>query len=438
MIRPFESRAYQAESLNGCFWLEDFPGADLHWPQLQGEARTDVAIIGAGYTGLSAALHLAQAGVDVTVLDMHAPGWGASGRNGGFCCLGGAKASAARIVRTYGHAAAEAWGQAQIDAIALVRNLLRVHQIDADTHSNGETVLAHSARSYRALQAQADAHGLEFIPTQDLPQHGMNASGLRGGVTVPYGFGLHPRKYVLGLARAARDAGARIFQNAGVQRIERTGGGYVLHTPSGQVRADRIIVATNGYSADDVPAWMRARFLPVQSNILVTRPLSLSERQDQGWTTDQMVYDTRQLLRYFRLLPSGHMMFGMRGGIRATPASDRKMHYLIRADFDRMFPAWTGVEAPWFWTGLVCMTARQVPFVGPITEMPGAFAGFGWHGNGIAMGTYAGRLLAQVVQGQGQVPAVMQRPARKLPLGRFRRAMLPPIYAGLSLLDRVS
>lgn len=436
MNQIFESRAYSASSLYGCFWLDDYPRPDLEWPKLHGDQRAQVAIIGAGYTGLSAALHLAESGVDVAVLDMHAPGWGASGRNGGFCCMGGAKASARDIASRYGAQAAVEWDQTQRNSVALVRNLLDRLGIEADTHSNGETQLAHSEKAYERLRRQADRSGATFIETANLAANGMNANGLFGGVTEPCGFGLHPRKYILGLAEAARDADARIFQNAGVQRIERTGEGYKLHTETGLVRADKIVLATNGYSRDDVPAWMRARFMPVQSNILVTRKLTDQECQDQGWTTDQMVYDTRHLLHYFRLLPSGHMMFGMRGGIRATPTSDRKMHRMIRQDFEQMFPAWRHVETPWFWTGLVCMTARRVPFVGEIPEMPGTFTGFGWHGNGIAMGTYTGRLLSGLAMGDDRVPPVMRRTPRRMPLGKFRRTILPPIYAGLSLLDR--
>lgn len=436
MSQVFEARAYDAESLGDCFWARDYPRDDLVWPTPSGTHRTKVAIVGAGYTGMSAALHLALAGIEVSVLDMHAPGWGASGRNGGFCCMGGAKASGRDIARRYGSQAAAQWDQVQRDAVQTVRDLLDAHDIAADTHSHGETQLAHSAKSYARLKRQAAATGATFIDTVDLAAHGMNAQGLWGGVTDPCGFGLHPRKYILGLAEAAQKAGAQVYQNAAVQQIEPLAGGFKLHLPRGSVYADQVILATNGYSRDDVPAWMRSRFMPVQSNILVSRVLSETEQADQGWTTDQMVYDTRHLLHYFRLLPSGHMMFGMRGGIRATAQSDRDMHCMIRRDFEAMFPAWRHVETPWFWTGLVCMTARRVPFVGSFPEMPGVYAGFGWHGNGIAMGTHAGRMLARLILGQDEVPAVMQRIPRRFPFPSHRRAILPPIYAGLALLDR--
>jgi len=240
----------------------------------------------------------------------------------------------------------------------------------------------------------------------------------------------------LGLAEAVLNAGGRIFAYSSVDEVKSDVSGSVLYTPKGKVTAKRVIFATNGYSRDDIPGWLRARFMPVQSNILVTRKLTDPELSDQGWTTSQMVYDTRKLLHYFRLLPDGRMMFGMRGGIRATHAEDRKMHRMIRRDFEAMFPAWRHVETPWFWTGLVCLTGKRVPYVGPVEGMKGAFAGFGWHGNGIAMGTYAGRLLASLALGQdAEIPAVMRGAPLRIPLGQRRRMILPPIYKGLAVRD---
>ena len=145
------------------------------------------------------------------------------------------------------------------------------------------------------------------------------------------------------------------------------------------------------------------------------------------------------MLHYFRLLPDNRMMVGMRGGLSAKPSDDKMMHGLIRRDFESMFPAWAQVDTPWFWTGLVCMTARLVPFVGEIPEMPNAFAGFGWHGNGIAMGTYAGKTLASMAMGdQLDVPEVLKRKPIRMPFGSRRRIILPPIYKGLEIKDRFS
>jgi glycine/D-amino acid oxidase-like deaminating enzyme len=441
MSRVFEPRAYAVDSLTECFWAEDFPGPDFGWPVLLGDAKAEVAVIGAGYTGLSAALHLAQAGVDVAVLDMHGPGWGASGRSGGFVCLGGATASDRAIRRQVGAAGLADWQRAQRDAVALVADLLDRHGIDAQTHSQGETQLAHSPRQLRLLEAEANAAAragepVDFIAPNQMQARGMGISGLSGGLTTPHGFALHPRRYVLGLAEAYRRLGGRLFVGSEVIGVAETAMGLELRTTNGRLRCKRLIIATNGYGREDVPRWMAGRFLPVQSNILVTRPLSDAEIAAQGWSSAQMVYDTRVLLHYFRLLPDRRMMFGMRGGFRATPASDRKMQRIILRDFKAMFPAWAEVETPWFWSGLISLMGRGVPYAGPVPGLAGAYAGFGWHGNGIAMGSYAGAALARLALGQGpDVPEILQRPPVRIPFGTRRRLLLPPKYAQLGLRD---
>ena len=441
MSLVFEDRAYEAANLRGCFWAEDYPRSDLVWPQTHGNISVEVAIIGAGYTGLSAALHLAEQGTNVAVFDMHAPGWGASGRSGGFCCLGGAMASDDAIRSRFGQDGLDGWDKAQEDAVDLVAGLIKQHEISADTHSDGETQLAHSPRAYRrmmkkAAEDRAKGRTVEFIESKELASHGMSNASLLGGRSENVGFALHPRKYVIRLAEAAKKAGAKIYSNSLVQSISQSSKGYELTLPNAKVSAQKLILATNGYSRDDVPKWLSGRFMPVQSNILVTRELTDSELKSQGWTSSQMVYDTRELLHYFRLLPDNRMMFGMRGGITATPKMDRKMHQMIRHDFEQMFPAWSHVETPWFWTGLVCLTRKRVPFVGPVPDMPNAFTGFGWHGSGIAIGTYAGKQLAALaLEQESAIPTVMQGQPSRLPFGRRRRMILPPIYGALAVQD---
>lgn len=150
-----------------------------------------------------------------------------------------------------------------------------------------------------------------------------------------------------------------------------------------------------------------------------------------------MCYDTRHLLHYFRLMPDRRMLFGMRGAVRTTPASLRRTRRRIRADFDAMFPAWAHVETPHFWAGLVCLSRSLAPFAGPLPDMPGAYAALAYHGNGLAMGSYAGQQVAKMALGQAhELPGFMQAPLQRFPLGRFRRAILPPVYGWYGVKDR--
>lgn len=438
MDRLYEPAAYAPP--RNRFWART-PAPD--WPQLGGEARTEVAIVGGGFTGVSAALHLAEAGVAATVLEADAAGFGASGRNGGFCCLGGAKATDAMLRRRHGEGGLRDWRRTERAAVETVAQILETHRIDADTHSRGETQLAHSQEAARALLAAIPdiraAYGVEpdFVGQDGLRQAGLGGP-FHGALTIPIGFGLDPARYHAGLSRAAREAGATLHARSPVTAISGGDGGWLLATPGGTVTARRVVIATNGYGSEDVPPWLRGRTLPVLSNVIVTRPLTAAERDAQGWTSRQMAFDTRQLLHYFRLLPDDRFLFGMRGGLSARPRETRATARRIRRDFHAMFPAWRGVEIDHDWSGLVCLTRTLTPFVGPVPDMPGVFAGFGYHGNGVAMATHAGRILAALVRGaapDAAYPDAVRTPPPRFPLGRFRRALLRPAYLLAETLD---
>lgn len=432
MKRIFPEYAYGPAPRAGCWWDETVAAPD--WPVLGGDLDVDVAIIGGGFTGLSAALQLAEAGVSVAVLEAKTPGWGASGRNGGFCCLGGSKLSNAAMSRRYGATEAQAYHQAETDAVSLVADLLSRLDIEADTHSSGETRLAHSRRAMEKLRREDDGTG-QLHERDELTALGLGGRFF-GGYTSPVGFGLNPRKYLFGLAAAARQTGANLYQHSPVLRIEKTANGHHLTTQSGVVRATNVLICTNGYSSDDLPPWMAARYMPAQSTVMVTRALSEAELQVQGWTSDQMAYDTRNLLHYFRLMPDRRFLFGMRGGLLSSPRAEAVIRQKLLRDFRKMFPAWAGVEATHVWSGMVCLSRDLVPFVGPVPEHSGIYAGFAYHGNGVAMGTYCGRALARMVLGQGPgLPGPMASIPRRFPFGRWRRAVMPPAYALLGLAD---
>lgn len=432
MKRIFPNYAYGPGPRDACWWDETLAAPD--WPVLQGDTNADVAIVGGGFTGISAALHLAEAGASVAVLEAETPGWGASGRNGGFCCLGGSKLSHAAMQRRFGAAAATAYAQSEEDAVHLVATLLDHFDIAADTHSQGETQLAHSRRAMERLRRTADEAGT-LHERRDLPDLGLSGPFF-GGYTLPVGFGLNPRKYLFGLAAAVGSQGAQLFQRSPVQDIRKTGSGFTLKTPNGRVTASHVLICTNGYSSEDVPQWMAGRYMPAQSTVLVTRPLTVAEQQAQGWSSGQMSYDTRHLLHYFRLMPDGRFLFGMRGGLRSSPASEAAIRAKVHRDFRRMFPAWSEVEVTHCWSGMVCLSRGLTPYAGPVPDQPGLFAGFAYHGNGVAMGTYCGRALARLALGQdGDLPLPMTRPPAQFPLGRWRRVLMPPAYLAMELAD---
>jgi glycine/D-amino acid oxidase-like deaminating enzyme len=442
MKRIFNEYAYGDGPRAKCWWdvTCDIPAA----PVFKESGHTDVAIIGAGFTGLMAALHLARDGINVTVLETKRIGWGASGRNGGFCCLGGSMASDTALDRRFGKQGRVDFRRTELAAIRLVEETIAAHNINVDRHSLGETSLAHRPKDMVELKN----HGLSVqenygVPyhlhgTEDLAALGM-AGPFYGGMTIEAGFGLNPRKYIRGLAKAVQAAGGVIFESSPVLKIVKQSGAWTLDVNSHSLHADRVIVASNGYSSEDLPDWLSARYMPAQSNVIVTRPLSEQELSDAGWTTDQMAYDSRNLLHYFRLMPDRRFLFGMRGGLRTGAKAEARALVKIRSDFEAMFPAWKEVETTHNWSGMVCVARDLLPFVGPIPQQQGFFAGMCYHGNGVAMGSYSGALLAQLVQGKQPdvaYPAAIKSPLRKFELGQWRRAAMPFAYAGLMLADR--
>lgn len=432
MRRIFPDYTYGPGPRDGCWWDETIDSPN--WPVQYGECAVDVAIVGGGFTGASAALHLAENAASVAVCEAETPGWGASGRNGGFCCLGGSKLAHATMCRRYGAAHARAFQKAEQDAVQLVADLLSRYQIEADTHSQGETQLAHSKRAFDALRRKADDADV-LHTSDDLPGLGI-AGPFFGGCSIPTGFGLNPRKYLFGLTSQAESLGVQFFQKSPVREIRKAVDGFTLETPTGRIRAKSVLVCTNGYSSEDVPDWMAGRYMPAQSTVLVTDVMSQQDLLAQGWSSDQVCYDTRNLLHYFRLMPDGRFLFGMRGGLRSSARTEAAIRKKVLADFRQMFPAWSGIGVSHIWSGMVCLSRSLMPFVGPIPGQAGAFAAFAYHGNGVALGTYCGRALAHMVLGaESGVPELMTRRPERFPLGRWRRAVMPPAYAAMAVAD---
>ncbi len=420
----------------GSYWeasVEE-PRADR---QLMGNALFDAAVIGAGYAGLSAALKLAQSGMSVCVLEAEHVGFGASGRNGGFCCLGGTTLDHHQLIRKFGLDEARRFVAYQVAGINLVAQRLEAWGVDADRHSRGEIYLAHRPSDVAGLKSEASFLKENFgmkarvLAKEELAGEGLGGDCFHGGLHVPYGFALNPMKYVLALADEVRKAGGSIFGKSPVTKVARDSERWQLETEHGYVRARNVVLAGNGYARENAPKWLYGRTLPVMSSIQVTRPLSDGELADQGWTSDTMAADTRVLLHYFRLLPDRRFLFGTRGGIFDAEPALTTMRKRARTDFETMFPAWADVETEYSWHGNVCMARRLTPFVGAVPGMEGVYAALGWHGSGIAMASISGEKLAGLITGalrEQDLPAPIQQPMKKFPLPLFRKFYLQAAY----------
>ncbi|MCV2870499.1 FAD-binding oxidoreductase [Defluviimonas sp. WL0002] len=440
MRRLYEAPAYDP-SWPRSHWRASHP-APLDLPPLDGETKADIAVIGSGFAGLNAALEAAASGANVIVLEAVQPGWGASGRNGGFCGYGGTKLSDKAIVSRVGLEGARDFRDFQCAAIAHVGQLIDANGWNARQGPDGEAVLAQSPRVWAGFAAEAqDLHDLygervDLIPPQALRERGMAGPGFHGALMLDQGFPVDPMAYVEGLARLAIAKGVRICGNTHVTGMTQADRGWRLTTAAGAVLARKILVATNGYSSDNLPNWIGGRNLPAFSAVLVTRPLTEAERQDQGYTDPHMAFDARKLLHYFRHLPDGRFLFGMRGGTSGTAEAHERMKIAVRAHFEALFPAWAAAETEHSWSGFVCLTGSLAPFVGEVPGASGLYAAFGWHGSGVAAASYSGQQVGRLMTGRtAHLPALVRVVPRRFPLPAFRRLWLRLAYAGYGLTD---
>jgi len=448
-MRLYHDSAFDFTRPAPSYWQASAPPLSFAPRRFEGARRADVAIIGGGYAGLSAALALARRhGVEAVVLEAGEPAWGASGRNGGFCSAGSAKLSYGAMIRRHGLEATREFYSAQRDSVEHVRDFLAAEAIDAEQTSGGDYRLAHAPSRVEALRAEAEFMNLtfgtrqQFLSRAELAERGKGAEIFHAGLHDPQAFGLHPLKYARGLAAAVNAAGVPIFARSPVTGWRRDGGRHVLTTGNSEVSAGKVLLATNGYTPEGLLPWAAGRPLPALSRILVTRPITASEQAAQGWTGTEPAHDTRTLLHYFRLLPDGRFLFGGRGGLDASAMGLERSLVQLRNAFETMFPAWAGAPTEHAWAGFVCLTRPLTPYAGPIDDMDGAYAAFGWHGNGVAMASHAGGLMADVIAGarslEEAIPAVMRAPLPRFPVPALRRWMLAGAYLAASIGDRRS
>jgi len=434
-----------AEPAPSCW--RDMPSAEpAVGGTLHGGCEVDIAILGGGFTGLSAALHLARDhAARCCVLEAGEIGWGASGRNGGFCCLYPSRLSLQELTRRFGECDTKAFLNAQLEAIDLVDQLAESEGIDLCRQGNGTYEVAHAPARTGELADYADALRSRFgIPARYLDREAFaetvhDATEQFGGVHVQAGFGLNPLGFVRGLARAAARHGAGIYTGSRVLDLTRERGGYRLETAQGSVRAKRLIIAANGYLPESLVPQLKGRSVPVISNILSTRVLQAAELAAQRWHTQSPCSNTRRLLFYYRLLRDGRFLFGARGDTRGSPAAAARMRRWMSRRFREVFPAWRDVEITHYWRGLVCMSASGLPAIGALDEANTAFYGMAFHGNGVAAAPWTGRLLAALSAGVARldsIPRLMRGPSPRVPVPALRRWYLRTALAWYRLRDR--
>jgi len=387
-------------------------------PPLAGDRRADVVVVGAGYTGLSAALHLAERGVDVVVLDAAEPGWGASGRNGGQI-IPGLKHDPDELEHQFGPETGRRMWEIAGAAADFVFDLIARHKIACHAARCGWIAAAPHAAALESLRSRTEQWEQRGAPVELLDVKRIaeltGTTAYAGGMLDRRAGALQPLAFVRGLARAAQQAGAAVHGRTAARRLESIDGLWRVTTATGTATARTVILATNAYT-DDLWPGLRRTVLPVQSYQVATRPLPEDVRR-QVLPGGQVVSDLRRILFYFRLDPAGRLLMGGRGPLddRGDPALFARLEAVAR----RLFPRIGAIPWEHRWSGRVALTADHLPHLHE--PRPGVLIGLGYNGRGVAMATVMGKLLADRALGASRAEIGWPvTPVAPIPLHRWR------------------
>lgn len=408
MSQPSHTRSYYAASAND---------KQLR-PALQGEVSADVCVIGAGFTGLSTALHLAEAGFRVVVLEASRIGFGASGRNGGQIVHSYSR-DMDFIERHYGSQTANEMGKMAFEGGRIIRRLVQQYDIACDLKDGG-IFAACNSKQMDELESKKqlwEAHGhkdLQLLSASELQAH-VGTDRYTGGLIDHSGGHFHPLNLVLGEAAAFESLGGTIYEASAVNRIEE-GSTVRLHTESGSVSAKFVVVAGNAYLGGLIPQ-LQAKSMPCGTQVITTAPLS-EALQRELLPQDNCVEDCNYLLDYYRLSGDGRLIYG--GGVTYGAREPSKIESLIVPKMLKTFPQLKGVKVDYAWTGNFLLTLMRLPQFGRIGQ--NIYYAQGYSGHGITSTHLAGKVLADAIQGQAErFDVFASLPQYPFPGGRMLR-----------------
>lgn len=403
-------------------WAATSTAAPPETQPLQGETRAEIAIIGGGFTGLSAALHAAEAGADVVLLESGYIGFGASGRNGGQVNPG-VKLSEAALAKRFGDAGRTLYRLGS-EATSFLGALVDRKGLSCKFERRGLLRLAHNEMALSTVRAAANELRAEGVEVEELDAADVERRvGTRrycGGYFDPRGGSVHPLDLARELARVGDLAGVRVHERSPALSLRAEAGGWRVETPSGAVIAKQVLVATNAYSDDLVPG-LAASLLPVNSFQIATDPLPKDIDILPG---RQTVYDSRRLILYFRISPDGRLMIGGRASFSSSRRTTEKVadYSVLERVLTDIFPQAAGLSIRYRWTGLVGITIDYLPHYHQPDK--GLHVLVGYNGRGVALATRAGAFIGAKLAGGQETGELPVTPIRPIPFLRFKPLLL--------------
>ena len=417
------------------------PSVDGARPLPQG---VDVAVIGAGFTGLSGARALARRGARVAVLEGETVGWGASSRNGGMV-LTGMKLGVNKLVRMYGRELTRRMYAASLASMDCVEQIVREEGIDCDFARCGHLEVACKQKHFDDYSRQAEViarefnHQLRVVQKQDLGAE-IGSKIYYGGMVDEVSAGLNPARYVAGLAQAAIKAGAEVYEHTRVESMQRESrqgeAGWRISTSRGSLWAREVFIGTSGYTGRATPG-LQKKIIPIGSFIITTEVLPEALARELS-PRNRMIYDSKNYLYYYRLTPDRRMLFGGRAAF--FPENDqtvRRSAEILRRGMIDVYPQLSDAKVEYVWGGTLDFAFDIMPHAG---QMDGMYYAVGYAGHGVAMATYQGQKMAELIAGEKPENPFVGIPFPGAPLGLYngRPWFLPFAGAWYKFLDWVS
>jgi len=366
----------------------------------------DVAIVGAGYTGLACALFLAREhGIRATVLEANRIGWGCSGRNGGQGQLASGRLQRSQWIARWGKDTALRLHEEICEGFETFRGL--VGEIDCEPQSGGHLWIAHRPKKMASLRAEAKVwrevfgYKAEILDRAEVHRRFVRDEDAAGAMHEPTGISVHPLKLAFGYLALARRLGVKVRPASPVTSWATRAGIQYLTTPGGTVRARAVAVATGGYTGQGLHPKLRNRVMPILSNSLVTRPMTLSEKEACNFLTTEAITDTRMLRFYYRRLPDDRVQIGSRSAVTGADADNPKHLQLLVNGLHRKFPSLRGIDIEHSWWGWVDMSHDMMPRIWQPDPAQSVYYALGYGGNGVSYSAQAGRRMAERIAGKG-------------------------------------